>query len=175
MNTAVRNGNATTGIRGRRVVASYTDYRDAERAVDRLADQGFPVERTAIVARGLEYVEQITGRVRWIDAAIRGMFPGAIAGFLIGWLFGVFNWFNPVISSVVLALNGLWFGALVGSLVGLLAYALQRGRRDFASVGGVRAERYDVLADEELADQAERLLQETPPAATQPQTTETRT
>jgi hypothetical protein len=175
MNSAVANGNGTTGLRDRRVVASFTDYVDAERAVDRLSDEGFPVERAAIVARGLEYVEQITGRLRWIDAALRGMFSGAVAGFLIGWLFGVFNWFDPVIASVVLALNGLWFGALVGSLVGLVAYSLQRGRRDFASVGGVRAERYDVLVDAEVADQAERLLRQAPSADGQPQATTART
>jgi hypothetical protein len=175
MNSAVANGNGTTGLRDRRVVASFTDYVDAERAVDRLSDEGFPVERAAIVARGLEYVEQITGRLRWIDAALRGMFSGAVAGFLIGWLFGVFNWFDPVIASVVLALNGLWFGALVGSLVGLVAYSLQRGRRDFASVGGVHAERYDVLVDAEVADQAERLLRQAPSADGQPQATTART
>jgi uncharacterized membrane protein len=175
MNSAVANGNGTTGLRDRRVVASFTDYVDAERAVDRLSDEGFPVERAAIVARGLEYVEQITGRLRWIDAALRGMFSGAVAGFLIGWLFGVFNWFDPVIGSVVLALNGLWFGALVGSLVGLVAYSLQRGRRDFASVGGVHAERYDVLVDAEVADQAERLLRQAPSADGQPQATTART
>lgn len=171
MNSAVGNGNGATALRDRRVVASFTDYGDAERAVDRLSDQGFPVERAAIVARGLEYVEQVTGRVRWIDAALRGMFSGAVAGFLIGWLFGVFNWFDPVISSAVLALNGLWFGAIVGSLVGLVAHALQRGRRDFASVGGIRAERYDVLVDEEVADQAERVLRQAPSADGQPQAT----
>ena len=42
----------------RRVIASYENYQDAQRAVDRLADAGFPVERAAIVGRGLSYVEQ---------------------------------------------------------------------------------------------------------------------
>jgi hypothetical protein len=157
MDTAVRNGNQAA-LRGRRVVASYSTYADAERAVDRLADQGFPVERSAIVARGLQYVEQVTGRLGLVDAAIRGMFSGAVAGFLIGWLFGVFDWFHPVIAAGVLALNGLWFGALVGSIAALIAHALTRGRRDFASVGAMTAERYDVLIDEDAADEAERLL-----------------
>jgi hypothetical protein len=33
----------------RRTIASYANYADAESAVDRLGDQGFPVERGAIV------------------------------------------------------------------------------------------------------------------------------
>jgi hypothetical protein len=33
----------------RRTIASYVNYADAERSVDRLADRGFPVERGAIV------------------------------------------------------------------------------------------------------------------------------
>lgn len=40
----------------RRAVASYPDYAVAERAVDWLSDQGFAVERTAIVGRSLRSV-----------------------------------------------------------------------------------------------------------------------
>jgi hypothetical protein len=39
-----------------RLVASYDDHADAERAVDALADRGFPVEHVAIVGRGLHSV-----------------------------------------------------------------------------------------------------------------------
>ncbi len=33
-------------------IASYSNYRDAEKAVDWLSDQGFAVERSAIVGSG---------------------------------------------------------------------------------------------------------------------------
>jgi hypothetical protein len=142
----------------RRVIATFTKYADAERAVDKLSDSGFPVERVAIIARGLQFEEQITGRMNYGIAALRGAVSGAAAGFLIGWLFGLFDWFDPIISAFVLAINGLWFGAIVGAIVGLVAYALTRGRRDFSSVGTMAAERYDVLADDEVADEAGRAL-----------------
>jgi hypothetical protein len=77
---------------------------------------------------------------------------------LIGWLFGVFNWFEPVTSAFWLAIDGLWFGALAGALLGLLLQALSRGRRDFNSVSGLRAERYEVQVDDEVAAEAARLL-----------------
>jgi hypothetical protein len=146
------------GQSARRVVASYSTYPEAERAVDFLSDKGFPVERTSIVGRGLQFVEQVTGRRTWVDAAVRGMFSGAIAGFLVGWLFGIFDWFNPVIASVWLAVWGFLFGALAGSLIGLIAHWLMRGRRDFDSVGAMVAEHYEVMADAEVADEAQRVL-----------------
>lgn len=146
------------GARPRRTIASYPDYRDAERAVDRLADREFPVERVAIVGQGLKTVEQVTGRIGWWDAALRGLLSGAIAGALIGWLFAVFDWFNPLVARGWLILDGLWFGALVGLAFGLLAHALTHGRRYFSSIGGLQAERYDVVVDAAVADEAVRLL-----------------
>jgi hypothetical protein len=144
--------------RPRRVIATFNHYEDAERAVDYLSDHGFPVERSTIVGRDLEYVEQVTGRMTYARAALSGALSGAVIGFLIGWLFGVFSWFDPVVSSLWLALDGLWFGALVGAIMGLVTHALSRGRRDFSAIGGMRAKRYEVVVEEPVADEAARLL-----------------
>jgi hypothetical protein len=144
----------------RRTVASFRDYASAERAVDYLSDHDFPVERTAIVARDLKLVEQVTGRVGYLEAALRGLVSGAVAGILIGWLFTAFNWFDPVVARGWLIFDGLWFGALVGAIAGLIGHALTRGRRDFASIQAVSADRYEVVADEEVADEAERLIKQ---------------
>ena len=66
----------TVGLAGRHVVASYTTYAPAQRAVDHLSDSSFPVEQTAIIGRDLSLVEQVTGRMTKTRAA--GM--GAVAG-----------------------------------------------------------------------------------------------
>ena len=79
-------------------------------------------------------------------------------GALFGWLFGLFDWVNPLISGLLLALYGAIFGAVAGGLLGLLGHALTGGRRDFSSVAGMRAESYDVLVDAEVAPQAIQLL-----------------
>jgi hypothetical protein len=139
-------------------VASFSSYREAERAVDHLADHEFPVEHTVIVGRGLRYVEQVTGRTGYGRAAFQGSLYGALVGVLIGWLFGVFDWFNPVVAAGWLALDGLWFGSLIGGFAGLLGHALTRGRRDFVSIGTLAADAYDVLVDEDVADQAVALI-----------------
>lgn len=160
MKTRNREGAPRQGIGGqpRRAVASFKTYAEAERAVDHLADQKFPVERVSIVARGLKMVEQVTGRRGYLEAALQGLTSGALIGFLIGWLFGIFNWFEPITSAFWLAIDGLWFGALIGALFGLLLHALSRGRRDFDSVAGLSADRYEVLVDDEVAPEAARLL-----------------
>ena len=49
-------------VRGGQSVGSYTTYREAQHAVDYLADQKFPVEYTEIVGRDLSFVERVTGR-----------------------------------------------------------------------------------------------------------------
>jgi hypothetical protein len=148
----------TAATRSRRVVASYENYKEAERAVDHLSDNHFPVERVSIVGRGLQLVEQVTGRATYGSSALQGALSGALVGFLVGWLFAVFNWSDPVIASGWLIVHGLWFGALVGAGFGLLQHAMLGGRRDFSSLPTMQAERYDVLVDEEVADEAARLL-----------------
>lgn len=142
----------------RRAIASYSSYRQAEQAVDRLADSGFPVERVSIVGRGLQFVEQVTGRIGYVEAALRGALAGSVAGVLIGWLFGVFDWFHPIVASGWLAIDGLWVGALIGAAIGMLQHALMQGRRDFASIGALHAELYEVQVDDDVADEAERIL-----------------
>jgi hypothetical protein len=157
---ANREGPPRNGIGGepRRPVASFRTYAEAEHAVDRLSDQKFPVERVAIVARDLKLVEQVTGRRGYLAATLQGLASGALAGVLIGWLFGIFNWFEPITSAFWLAIDGLWFGAVVGALWGLLLHAVTHGRRDFDSVAGLSADRYEVLVDDEVAAKAASLL-----------------
>jgi hypothetical protein len=62
-------------------------------------------------------------------------------------------------SAVILGLWGLAIGGVIGAIVGLIVYALSGGRRDFSSISTVRAERYDVLAEPAVADEARRMLE----------------
>jgi hypothetical protein len=152
----------------RRIVGTYTSYAEAQRAVDYLSDQRFPVERVAIVAEGLRFVEQVTGRLGFGRAILGGAGSGALTGALIGFIFGLFDWVAPLISGLTLALYGFVFGAIVGALFGLLAHALSGGQRDFTSVGGMQADRYNIVVADEVATEAERLLaglRQTPPVA----------
>src|SRR5436189_5437388 len=72
-------------------VARFDDYGSAQRAVDRLSDDGFPVEKLDIVGSDLRLVERVTGRLTKWRAAAAGARSGMWAGLLIGILFGLFT------------------------------------------------------------------------------------
>jgi hypothetical protein len=135
-------------------VASYPDYASAQRAVDYLSDNQFPVEHTAIVGSGLRLVENVLGRLTTGRAALAGAASGAWFGLFIGLLFGIFtdaNWFAVVFSA--LAIGAFW-----GALFGGIGHGMTRGRRDFTSRSSLQASEYAVMADAEHADAARQLL-----------------
>ena len=150
----------TTRRTARRVIASYDSYAEAQRTVDHLSDEGFPVERVSIVAEDLRFVEQVTGRRGYGQAALEGAGSGAVIGAFFGFFLGLFSLIDPLVSALLVALYGLVFGAIVGAIMGLVFHALSGGRRDFSSVGGIEAGRYDVMVDEEVAEEASRLIAE---------------
>jgi hypothetical protein len=90
--------------------------------------------------------------------SLRGAVAGALVGLLVTWLFAVFNWFDPRVAWGWLIFDGLWFGLVVGAILGVLLHAVTAGRRDFASVPAMVAERYELLVDDDVADEAARLL-----------------
>ncbi len=141
-----------------RVIATFDNYADAERAVDYLSDQHFAVEKVAIIGRDLELVEQVLGRMNYGWAALRGATTGALTGALIGWIFGLFDWVRPLLASVTLACYGLIFGASWVLCSVCSCMRCNGGRRDFASVYSLQPRHYEVLADVEVADEATRLL-----------------
>ena len=143
-----------------RAVGSFDRYGEAEKAVDYLSDRRFPVDRTTIVASDLRAVEQATGRVGYARATLDGGATGAVIGMLFGFVAGIFNWIDPIVSGLALGLYGLVFGAVTGVIAGLALHALTRGRRGFTSIGHVEASRYDVLVDEDWAHEAARLLED---------------
>ncbi|WP_274202639.1 general stress protein [Actinomycetospora lemnae] len=156
--TAPPERRAVPSAPSRRSIASFRNYADAEQAVDALSDRGFPVHRVAIVGRDLEVVEQVTGRLDYPRAALRGAAGGAVTGALIGWLFGLLSWIIPVIGWLLLMVYGLVFGAIVGALLGLLVHAMQGGRRDFSSATAMRPRTYELMVDEDVAADAVHIL-----------------
>lgn len=137
-------------------VATYATYPEAQRAIDYLSDQHFPVERLAIVGEGLKTIEQVTGRLDWGRAASLGFGQGLFIGLFIGLLFGLLGLGGGNLLYAVA--YGMVMGAITGLVWGVVGYAMSGGRRDFTSIGGMRAERYVILSDAEVAEQARTLL-----------------
>ena len=133
-------------------VGSYDNYQQAQRAVDYLSDQKFPIENVTIIGSDLRMVERVTGRLSWGRAIGAGAASGAWFGLFVGLLLGIFapdgsSWVGSV-------LTGLLIGLVFGAVFGAVGYAATRGQRDFTSTSQVVASRYDVLCNPQFAEQA---------------------
>jgi hypothetical protein len=139
-------------------VGSYVSYLDAQKAVDYLADQQFPVELVAIVGNDLKLVERVTGRLSYPRVALNGALSGMWFGLFVGVLLSFFtpngSYFS-IITSVLM-------GAAFFMLFGIVTYAMQRGKRDFTSTSQVVASNYDVVVGRDVAHDARRLLAQLP-------------
>src|SRR5580693_5221008 len=65
-------------------VGSYPTYAEAQRAVDYLSVQQFPVQQVTIVGVDLMQVERVTGRLTWTKVLGGGVLSGAWLGLFIG-------------------------------------------------------------------------------------------
>ncbi|MDQ3733132.1 MAG: hypothetical protein M3400_03890 [Actinomycetota bacterium] len=137
-------------------VGTYLTYEEAQRAVDYLSDNKFPVENSKIIGSDLRMVETITGRLTWARAALAGAASGAWFGMFVGLLLGLFAPAGRELLTLVLF--GLLFGAVFGLVFGLSGYAATRGKRDFTSKSQVVASSYDVMCPASHAQEAQELL-----------------
>lgn len=139
----------------RDVVGTYATYAEAQRAVDKLSDAGFPVENAEIVGLDLRLVERVTGRLTNVRAAGIGAASGAWFGLFIGLLVGLFTTGPEWIGLVI---GGLLIGAFWGAVFGFFAHLATGGERDFSSARGIVAGRYEVRVTPEHAARARELL-----------------
>ncbi|MGH3413702.1 MAG: general stress protein [Marmoricola sp.] len=139
-------------------LAVYDDYAAAQRAVDFLSDEEFPVQNCMIVGTDLKQVERITGRLTYPKVAGTGALSGLWLGIFVGLIFSLFGRSNTLGVIIATALLGAGFGA-IWAIVG---YAATRGRRDFSSTTTVTATRYEVLVEHKHAARARELLAKLP-------------
>ncbi len=133
----------------------YDKYVDAQKAVDYLSDNEFPVQNCLIVGTELRQVERVTGRLTWSRVLVGGAASGAWLGLLIGLLLSIFTEKNSFLSIVLV---GLSFGLVFGIVSAALGYAATRGQRDFSSVQKVVATKYEVLVEHKHLAAGQELL-----------------
>jgi hypothetical protein len=135
-------------------VATYDTYAAAQKAVDYLSDNGFPVQKVAIVGTDLRLVENVLGRLTVARAAGAGTLSGAWLGLFVGLLLGIFSdsaWLGVLLAAVLI-------GAVWGAVFGAAAHAMTGGRRDFTSTRRLEAAQYSVTVAADQADAARQLL-----------------
>ena len=138
------------------VIGTYDTYLEAQRAVDYLSDEKFPVEHTTIVGNNLRQVEKITGRLTWGRAIAAGAAGGAWWGLFVGLLLGIFS--TTGAGWIGSLLTGLLIGLVFGLIFGAVGYGMTGGRRDFTSTSKITANRYDIMCNPAHAEEARALL-----------------
>jgi len=168
---SLSNSNAQGGFAGQAMklqfpqsLAVYEDYAQAQRTVDYLSDNHFPVENCMIVGTDLKQIERITGRLTTGRVALAGLGSGAWLGVFIGLVLSMFS----EGGLVQILLSTVLIGMLFGLIWALLGYAATRGRRDFSSVSQVVATKYEVLVEHKVAGRARELLAGLPGALPNP-------
>ena len=144
---------------GMETVAAYTSYKEAQRAVDHLSDSGFAVSRLSIVGVGVRYVERVSAPFSYSHAAVQGMLGGAGIGAVVGFILGAFSLVDPLLSVIASALYGLLFGGVIGLALGPLSHSMWRDQRDFTSNGNLEASSYEIRVEQDVAEEAKRILQ----------------
>jgi hypothetical protein len=137
-------------------IGSYSTYEEAQRAVDHLAGNEFPVQAVTIVGVDLMMVERVLGRLSWGRALIAGAGSGAWLGLFVGLLLSFFGPAGDGAFVPILAAIGI--GILFGAAFGAAGCASSRGIRDFQSTSQLVAGRYDVLSQPQHAEQGRNML-----------------
>lgn len=136
------------------VVGRYRTYAEAQKAVDYMSDEHFPVAMVSIIGSDLKSVEQVTGRLSYPRVALQGALNGIFFGAFLGLILTMFGGPQMAASIVpTMLLGGAFF-----MLMATITYAMSRGKRDFTSTSRIVAGSYEVLAAPEVAGQARQVL-----------------
>lgn len=137
----------------------FRTYEDAQRAVDYLADNEFPVQNLMIVGTNLKLVERITGRRTLPKVLVNGALSGITTGLLVGLMLMFFVGGN---NAMLMLFAGLGTGVVLGALMAGLGYSLSNGKRDFDSVRDTVATSFEVLVEHRVFGKAREMLAKMP-------------
>lgn len=140
----------------------YDTYAAAQKAVDYLSDNEFPVRDVLIVGTDLKQLERVTGRLTRGRVLVGGLLSGAWLGLLIGIIFALFDQSG---SAMVTVVTTVIFGAVFGAIWALVGYSFTGGQRDFTSITQVVATKYEVLTEHKHATAGRELLAKMDPMA----------
>ena len=143
-------------VSSRVFVRCYRHYDDAKRAFDTLRVDGrIPDTRMSVVARGLEWQEDLpTGSLYKVACSLAAA-VGAVVGVIL-WALGLTDNATDWLTQAVLA--GL-AGTAIGFVIATIVAWLRGSGRGVGETGHVEPSQYDILVEEDLAATARALLE----------------
>ncbi len=145
------------------LLGRYNTYLDAQKVVDYLADNDFPVANLTIVGNDLKSVERVTAKLSYPKVAAAGAAQGAMFGVFVGLVLTIFS---PGSNALAQILSSVGIGMAIWMLVGVVSYSFRRGKRDFASQSQVLATSYDVVVSFSHAHAARAMAAKLPMSRT---------
>jgi hypothetical protein len=139
-------------------IGSYDTYKEAQRAVDFLADNEFPVQDVTIVGVEPMLVERVSARLTWGRVLSAGAASGAWLGLFVGLLLSLFTTTGGLGPILIGMASGIVFGLASAAV----RYGATKGQRDFVSQSQLVARRYDVLSKPRNAELGRTLLMSIP-------------
>lgn len=159
------NSISANGLPRGELLGRYTSYLDAQKLVDYLADNNFPVASVTIVGNDVRTVERVTAKLSYPRVALAGAAQGAMFGFFVGL---VMMLFSGGTGGVYQILSSMGLGMAIWMIFGVVTYSTRRGKRDFASSSQFVATSFDVVVDFEHAQSARALAAKLPMRPSQP-------
>lgn len=138
------------------LVATFSDRKELNRAVDFLASQKFPVQTLYIVGHDVKQVDYITGQATYPRAAL----SGAVQGIFLGMLVGVFNAFitNTSVLANILSIVPI---AMAFSVIYSIFIASRSKGKGIRMRSQMIPARLDLMAVPQTAQAARQLLRVT--------------
>lgn len=138
-------------------VATFGTLGEVQDALARLADTGFPIDRTTIVGTDLRLVEKVEGRMTRLRAAGYGTGGGAWLGALVAAFAAIFT-AHSIGTVLSMLFGGIMLGAAFGTVFGLVAYWFAGPRHGITGSLSVVAARYELRVPAEGAGRLGGLL-----------------
>ena len=136
-------------------IGVFSSYEVAQKVVDYLSDQQFPVQNLCIVGTELKSVERVTGRRTWRTVLTRGAKSGITTGMMVALIMLIFGMGE---NFALLFLGALGIGVLIGIGMSALSYVASKGKRDFNSISQTIATRYEVMCEHKVFTKAKEIV-----------------
>lgn len=151
-----------------RTVATYKNYAEAQNALDYLIDHGFREQSLAIVLKEVRHHEPTPQEFNWVFSSGQTALNGAVVGLGISFLALMISMLTPTSSnqaSIDIAFSGVAYGALAGTVIGLLTWVFAQKSITESTANSLPTEHYNIIAQSLEAAREEVLFTLMKPAA----------
>ncbi|MFM7013606.1 MAG: general stress protein [Actinomycetota bacterium] len=148
-------------VPGAELLAQFTQYREATKAVEQMVENNFPVKSISIVGSDVRTVETVKGKLGYGRVAISGAITGSWLGLFLGLVMGA----SSATTEALLVSNvgaGIVIGAGAGMLFNIIRFSLTKNRRNFISAQNVVASKYEIWVPKDLVATAKSALEAKP-------------